>query len=142
MLQHVPILIKSRSKSFMKLLCLSYLTVLSWLLLAGAPARLLRAGADSYEPLCGAAAVGHFLGFALLAYLALAPRWTVPRWAIVVCLVALALSTELLQGFIPDRVPGLADCFSNLLGIAVGAAVYLLVSARNSMASRGACPRT
>ncbi len=134
MLQHVLILFESRSKISMKLLCLGYTAVLSWLLLAGTPARLLDAGAASYEPL--ASAVGHFLGFALLAYLALAPRWTVPRWAIVVFLVALALGTEFLQGFIPDRIPGLVDCLCNLLGIAAGAIVYWLVSTRKGTANR------
>ena len=107
----------------MKTLCLSYLITLSWLLLAGTPARLLQAAARLCEPLYAAATVGHFLGFLLLTILALTPRWIVPRWAILTCLLAAALGTELLQQVIPHRVSDVADGLLNLAGIATGAAI-------------------
>ena len=97
--------------------------MLSWLLLASTPARLLQAAARLCEPLNSAEAAGHFVGFTLLAVLALIPRWSVPRWAILAGLVAAAWGTEIAQQVVPHRVPDFADSLLNLAGIATGAAI-------------------
>lgn len=68
--------------------------------------------------------VVHGLLFASLAALA-ARGWFqhALRWRLLLGLVVLALGTEGLQHFIPQRAPSWADLAANLAGIAVGCAL-------------------
>ena len=93
----------------MKTLCLGYLAAMTWMLFSTASVRMVRAGAAAYEPLREAMTIGHFLGFAVLSVLTLAPRWRMPRWAIGAALLIAAVGSELLQTMIPGRTPDPAD---------------------------------
>ena len=109
-------------------LCIGYFITLYWLLLAAEPIRLLRSRPDLFEPLGDASVVGHLLGFTLLTLLALIPRWPVPRWAVVLCLIGCAVGTEPLQTLVPERTPEIVDCLQNLAGIAIGGAICWLAA--------------
>ena len=64
--------------------------------------------------------VAMFSGVSLLVA-CLWPR--VQVWRIALCLMLLAVATELAQFWVPGRTPKLTDVYDNLLGIALGVAV-------------------
>lgn len=68
----------------------------------------------------------HFFLFAILAFLVHASRWPYRRGWLVTALLGYALSTELVQAFIPGRLVELLDLTENLLGLAAGTAVWWL----------------
>jgi len=66
-----------------------------------------------------------FFGLTLCALLA---RWPLRRMAMVAMLVGYAAITEALQAFIPYRQSDWLDLAENLAGLALGIAVYAVVS--------------
>ena len=76
------------------------------------------------------APMAHVISFVPLGFLALANcRWPSGLVAALILLVAYALATEWLQGFIPDRRTDWGDLTQNLAGIAIGAALWCGVRA-------------
>jgi len=106
-----------------------YLAVLTVLLLVPDPAALL--GIDQTPGTSSGRGV-HFLFFTLLGFLVCASRWPVGRRLLVGLLVAYAVGTEALQALIPLRSAELADLLENLLGLAVGAAIWWIAQKRRS----------
>jgi VanZ family protein len=68
--------------------------------------------------------VEHFALFVALALLVCASRLRMRGGGLAGLLVAYALITESLQGFIPTRSLELLDYLENLLGLAVGGAIW------------------
>ena len=68
--------------------------------------------------------VAMFSGISLLVA-CLWPR--VPVWRIALCLLLLAVATEVAQFWVPGRTPKLSDVYDNLLGITLGLAVATLI---------------
>jgi hypothetical protein len=66
----------------------------------------------------------HFAAFTLLALFTLAARPPLRHLTLAVLLISYAAATELLQSFVPPRTPELKDFVENLLGLAVGTAVW------------------
>ena len=69
----------------------------------------------------------HVVLFAGIAWL-LSVLW--PRlvwWRVALPLLALAVTTELLQFWVPGRTPRLDDCFVDMLGVAIGLLLALPV---------------
>ncbi len=103
--------------------------LLSFLLLAPNPLAVL---GIRRPPGPGGGRGAHFLLFTLLALLVLASRWPMGRRLLVggLVLVAFALGTELLQSLVPNRTVEVFDLAENLLGLAAGAGVWLMVRSR------------
>ena len=110
-----------------RLACAVYLAVLTVLLLVPDPAALL--GIDQTPGPSGGRGV-HVLLFTLLAFLVCASRWPVRRRLLVGLLVTYAVATEALQWFIPLRSVELPDLLENLLGLAVGTAIWWIAQKR------------
>ena len=68
----------------------------------------------------------HFISFFLLAWLALAARWPVPSWGVLVLLIFYAMATELLQGLVGWRSCEWADWVQDVLGIGAAFAGWRL----------------
>jgi len=66
----------------------------------------------------------HFVAFALLALFTLASRPPLRHVLLAVLLIGYAGATELLQKLFPPRTTELKDFVENLLGLAVGTAVW------------------
>jgi len=108
---------------FLNSLCFAYLFGLTMVLTLDNPWRMARM-AGILSPLVDhLAALAHLLGFLVLAFLAFAARWPLPRWAVALVMVFYAAATELVQALLPHRTPELADWLQNLAGIAIGAAI-------------------
>ncbi len=106
----------------LRLLAVGYWLLVSLLLLVPNPAAIL----FDLRPAQAAAAMRgvHCTAFLLLALLVQAARFPVRRsvqWAL---LVGYALLVESLQWYVPRRTVELADYAENLLGLALGAAVF------------------
>lgn len=108
----------------MKPLSLAYLILLTVALLVRNPFGPLGPELDRTGAMRYIAPAAHFGCFALLAFLSLRARWPLSPAAVVPALLAYAAATELLQGLAPPRVPDPADFVLNVLGVAVGAAVW------------------
>jgi hypothetical protein len=101
--------------------CLSYLILMTALLLVSDPMRFIGAGGEGLGLLRRFMPVAHLLSFGLLAVLALAARWPLPRWAVVLVLVAYGAATEMAQRMLPPRTAEWNDWFQDAAGVAVGA---------------------
>jgi hypothetical protein len=111
----------------LRLLAVGYWLLVSLLLLVPNPAALL----FGLRPAQAAASMRgvHGTAFLVLALLVQAARFPLRRsgqWAL---LVGYALLVESLQWFVPRRTVELADYAENLLGLALGAALFAAVSA-------------
>lgn len=62
--------------------------------------------------------VGHALGFAVLGWLG--ARSALPRWPLVIGLLAYGGAIELLQGLTPTREPSWADWAADAAGLGIG----------------------
>lgn len=112
----------------LKVACLGYLLALSLMLLCEDPLRPLHVRAGLLAWLRPLAPVAHLLGFLALTVLAMAARWATSRWLTVVLLLAYAGGTELLQGCVAGRSPEGVDLLQNSAGIALGLAIWRLVT--------------
>jgi len=108
------------------LACICYWLLLTVLLLVPNPAALL--GLHSV-PVFPWGKFGIHLGFfTVLGFLANATRWPkLPSWPLIVFLVVYGITTESLQLFVPHRTARVMDGIENILGIAVGSAIYWLL---------------
>ncbi len=106
----------------MKTLFFAYLVVLTALLLYREPSKLI--AIDTMGLLGMLSSVSHLVSFLVLTVLALVPRWSLRRWAIVSGLAAYGGATELLQHFVSARSPEWSDWFQDLAGIAIGTAIW------------------
>ena len=111
-----------------RLVCAAYCLFVTLLLVAPDPLMLL--GIERLPTPEGGRGV-HFVVFALLAFVVHASRFPAHRWLISALLVAYALLTESLQGFVPSRSVELLDLLDNLLGLGTGTAIWLLVQRKH-----------
>jgi hypothetical protein len=107
---------------FLRVICVGYVAFLTLLLLSSDPSRLIGVHGDLPWLLRAMLPAAHLISFLVLATLALAPRWPVPRWVIVLILAIYGGMTEITQGFLPPRTPEWTDWIQDLGGIAVGTA--------------------
>jgi len=107
--------------NFLRALFFAYLIFLTALLLCREPSDLIAVEMGLLRALLS---VAHLLSFAVLAVLALAPRWPLPRWVVIMALAAYGGATELLQTFVWGRTPDWVDWFQDLIGIAIGTALW------------------
>ena len=107
-----------------RLVCAVYCLFVTLLLVAPDPLTLL--GIERLPTPEGGRGV-HFVVFALLAFVVHASRFPVHRGLTSALLVAYAILTELLQGFVPSRSVEFLDLLENLLGLGTGTAIWLLV---------------
>jgi hypothetical protein len=70
----------------------------------------------------------HLAAFTMLALLVHATRWPKrPWWPLLALLVLYGVTTETLQIFVPHRTARIMDGVENILGVAAGSGIYLLV---------------
>lgn len=100
-----------------------YLVALTVLLLTQDPTKVVRVQPLLLKLL---SPVSHLLSFLVLGLLALATRWPVARWVVVLSLAAYGGGTEILQGLVSRRTPEWADWLQDVAGIAMSVAVYRL----------------
>ncbi len=104
-------------------ICLSYLLLLTALLLVSDPWGWLLGGAPAIEvPGRGV----HFCAFAILAILSAASRLPWPGGAVATALVIYAIATESLQVLVESRVVDPIDYAENLVGLAAGAILWIV----------------
>lgn len=103
-----------------RLICAVYWLALTTLLLAP-DVRALFGG--RIPEVCTGVGV-HFTAFALLAFFTLASRPPLRHVLLAALLVGYAGATELLQSLVPPRSTELKDFAENLLGLAVGTAIW------------------
>jgi hypothetical protein len=108
----------------LRVVCIGYFVFLTLLLLTADPARVMGVHGDLPWALQTLLPAAHALSFLVLAVLALAPRWPVPRWGIVLILASYGGMTEITQSSVPHRTPEWMDWFQDLGGIVAGAACY------------------
>ena len=108
----------------LRIVCVGYCVLLSWLLVAKDPTVLVTPGGLLHGLLTCVGWASHFISFLMLTLLVLAARWRLPGWALLTCLVAYALGMEGLQSLVPTRSVQLQDVSQNLVGIAVGWAIW------------------
>ena len=105
---------------------IAYWLFLTVLLLVPDPAALV---GMSKVPIFPWGKFGIHLGFfTVLGFLANATRW--PKracWPLIIFLVVYGITTESLQLFVPHRTARVMDAIENILGIAVGSAIYWLL---------------
>lgn len=112
---------------FLRFVCAAYLVFLTMLLLAANPwglARVVGMGGvgEAIPPsLQVCLPFAHLVSFCLLSMLTLAARWPIPRWALIVFLVAYGGTTEIAQSFLPPRCAEWTDWLQDIVGIAIGA---------------------
>ncbi len=107
------------------LFCVAYAVLLTMLLLAPQPAKLLGLRRIPMFP-WGDIGI-HFTAFTILTLLVHGLRWpTRTRWPIVAALLAYGVVIESLQVFVPSRSVELLDYLENMLGVAVGTGIYWL----------------
>lgn len=107
----------------MRCVCIGYVVFLTLLLLTSDPSRLIGIHGKLPWLLQMAFPAVHAITFLVLAVLALAARWPIPRWGVIVILASYGGMTEIIQAFVPHRSPEWLDWFQDLAGIAVGAAL-------------------
>ena len=112
----------------LRIVCIGYVIFLTMLLLTADPSRLIGVEGDLPWELQDVLPTAHAISFLVLAVLALAPRWPVPRWGIVIILAIYGGMTEVLQALVPPRTPEWMDWFQDLGGIAAGTVLYWLPS--------------
>ena len=117
------------AKDFMNIIvkfaCLCYWIFLTVLLLVPNPAGIVGLHAVPVFP-WGKFGI-HLIAFTILSVLVNASRWPKrPWWPLIALLVAYGLTTETLQLFVPHRTARVMDAVENMLGIALGAAIYWL----------------
>lgn len=100
-----------------------YLIALTVLLLTRDPMKVVRVQPLLLRLL---SPVAHLLSFLGLGLLALATRWPLAPWVVVLSLAAYGGGTEILQGFVAGRTPELVDWLQDVAGIAMSVAVYRL----------------
>jgi hypothetical protein len=109
-----------------RLACVCYWLLLTVLLLVPNPAALVGLHAVPVFP-WGKFGI-HLSFFTVLGFLANATRW--PKrvgWPLIGLLVVYGVTTESLQLFVPHRTARVMDAIENILGIALGSAIYWLV---------------
>jgi glycopeptide antibiotics resistance protein len=108
------------------LACYGYWLFLTVLLLVPNPAALVGLKA---VPIFPWGKFGIHLGFfTVLGFLANATRWPKrPSWLLIVFLIVYGITTESLQLFVPHRTARVMDAIENILGIALGSAIYWLL---------------
>jgi glycopeptide antibiotics resistance protein len=109
-----------------KFACFCYWIFLTVLLLVPNPAALVHLHSVPIFP-WGKFGI-HLIAFTILSFLVNASRW--PKrigWPLLVLLVVYGVTTESLQLFVPHRTSRVMDGIENILGIALGAGIYLLV---------------
>ncbi len=109
------------------LVCLTYWTILTVLLLVPDPLGLL--GARGTRLAANGGVLVHFCAFAILAVLACSARWPerIAGWPLAL-LAVYAFGAEALQALVPARTVQLQDFVENFLGIAVGIAVVWIAT--------------
>jgi glycopeptide antibiotics resistance protein len=108
------------------LACLCYWVFLTVLLLVPSPATLVGLQAVPAFP-WGKFGI-HLIAFTILGFLVNATRW--PKrlwWPMIAFVTGYAVTTEVLQLFVPHRTSRVMDGVENLLGIALGSATYWLL---------------
>ena len=111
-----------------RLVCIGYLIFLTALLLVANPLQWFGMHGNAPGLLRMFMPAAHLLSLLVLAFLALAARWPVPRWAVALLLVLYAGITEIAQGFVPGRTAEWGDWFQDLAGIAAGAVLCWIVA--------------
>jgi VanZ family protein len=115
--------------------CLCYWLLLTVLLLVPNPAALC--GLHSV-PIFPWGKFGVHLGFFMvLGFLVNATRW--PKrvyWPLIVFLMVYGVTTESLQLLVPHRSARVVDGFEDVLGIAIGSAIYWLLLRLSSKVNR------
>jgi len=109
----------------MKTLFFAYSVLLTMLLLSRDPSRFV---GEEIWLLHMLDSIAHLASFLVLAVLALAPKWPLPRWTVILGLVAYGGATESLQQLVPGRTGEWADLLQNLAGIAAGAAIWWIAA--------------
>lgn len=107
----------------MKIVFVIYLITLTVLLLSNDPEKIVGVQPLLWHLLKPAV---HLLSFLVLGILAMAARWPLACWLLVLCLLAYASGTELLQGPLSRRTPDWADWFQDVAGILIAVAIYRL----------------
>jgi hypothetical protein len=113
---------------FLRFVCVAYLVFLTMLLLAADPlgvVGLVGVGGAIPPLLQVCMPLAHLMSFCLLSILTLAARWPIPRWALIVFLLAYGGTTEIAQSFLPPRSAEWTDWFQDIVGIAIGAVLCL-----------------
>lgn len=110
-------------------LCVVYWTLLTTALLVPDPEQSFRVRGNWHKLVASLMPYAHVIGFFVLAVLALAVRWPVPRWVVVVVLVAYGAATEIIQGFLPPRTADWADWYQDIAGILLAVAACWIASA-------------
>lgn len=105
----------------MRTLSIVYTIALTFLLLVKDPLRLT--GGKTAALAC-VLPVAHLLSFAVLAVLALTPRWPLSRWTVVLILVVYSGCTEIAQWLMGWRTPEWVDFGQDLAGIAAGISAW------------------
>jgi hypothetical protein len=123
----------------LRVVCIGYVVFLTLLLLSANPSRLLGIHGDLPRALRAVLPVAHVVSFWVLAMLALAPRWPVPRWGIVLILAVYGGMTEIIQGFMPSRTPEWMDWFQDLGGIVAGAAICWAIATLVALRAQPQC---
>lgn len=108
----------------MRVLCVSYMLVLTMLLLVRDPGGLLGFPPEVPLVLQWLIQSAHFTTFAVLSFLVFSSRWPLWSWLLVLILCIYAAGTELGQGLVATRTPELGDLMLDLLGILVGGLFY------------------
>lgn len=107
----------------LRLACAAYWLMLTVLLLVPNPRALLGlphvAGPYTQRGV-------HFAFFAVLGLIVTASRIPLRRTTLAAVLVAYAVATETLQALVPARTVEIPDYLENLVGLAVGAGIWLV----------------
>lgn len=111
-----------------RIACLAYVVLLSTLLFARDPSRVISMSGHLPQILHVLMPWAHLLSFSVLAALMLMARWPVPQWTVVLGLMLYGAATEIVQSFIPPRTPEWIDWFQDLGGLAVGVAMCSLAA--------------
>jgi hypothetical protein len=107
----------------LRLVCFGYVVFLTLLLWTADPSRMIGVHENLPWVLQRLLPAAHAISFAVLAVLALAPRWPASRWGVVLILVIYGGMTEIVQGLFPPRTPEWLDWLQDMCGIAAGAAL-------------------
>ncbi len=106
---------------YWRVVCLAYGVVLTLLLVTDV-SQWFGANGNGLRWIRMIYPIAHLLSFFLLAVLALAARWPVPRWVLAPLLALYGAATEIVQVFVPRRTPDWADWIQDVSGIVLGVA--------------------
>ena len=113
----------------LRVACIGYWAAVTVLLLVPDPLALLALQENPW-PLSSDRGI-HFSLFLALTLLVDMCRWAIPpRWVFAL-LVVYATATEFLQALVPPRTVDPVDLLENLLGVAVGTAIYWVIQRRS-----------